>query len=228
LNVPVLAECYRVIAPDLVGFGGSLPDDPSTYPFGIEDWVEYVAALLDGLGIDKADLVGNSLGGWVALRFAVKYPDRVRRAITMGSGGVPGTALPLLTAHSANVVKTVSDMRQNLVDFVVDPSIVPDELVALRLAEGTTESAMTARARTTAARARDRVTLPLSDDVLKQVKCPVLAVHGREDAVISYRASIAVATGAVDADMHLYAHCGHWAQIERATDFNALAQAFLD
>jgi 2-hydroxymuconate-semialdehyde hydrolase len=226
LNVPVLAETYRVIAPDLVGFGGSLPEDPSTYPFGIEDWVEYVAALLEGLGIGKADLIGNSLGGWVALRFAVKY--RVRRAITMGSGGVPETALPLLTAHSGNVVRTEDDMRRNLAEFVVDPSIVPDELVSLRLAEASTESAMAARARTTAARARDRVTFPLSDDVLTQVKCPVLAVHGREDALISYRASIAVATGAADADMHLYAHCGHWAQIERAADFNALAQSFLD
>jgi len=227
LNVPALAPSFRVVAPDLVGFGASLPDNPSSYPFGIENWVEYVMALLDALDIEQADFVGNSLGGWVALSLAITHPDRVRRMITMGTGGVPGSALPLLGEHTTSVDRTREGMRQNLVDFVVDPSIVSDDLIDLRLAEGSSDAAVASRLGTTAARTRDRVALPLSDEALGGVQCPVLAAHGREDALISYRASVAVATMVPNADMHLFAHCGHWAQIERADDFNKQALAFL-
>jgi pimeloyl-ACP methyl ester carboxylesterase len=226
LNIPALASSFRVIAPDLVGFGASLPDDPAKYPFSLENWLEHVITLLDRLEIAQADFIGNSLGGWVSLWLAIKHPDRVRRMITMGTGGVPETHLPLLTQH-LHLDRTREAMRQNLVDFTVDPSIVTEELIDLRFAESSSEVALAARTATSDARMRDRLVFSLSDEALRQVKCPVLAIHGREDPMISYQASVAVATQVPDAEMHLYAHCGHWAQIERPEDFNKQALAFL-
>src|SRR3546814_15295548 len=81
----LLAKRFRVIAPDMFGFGYS--DSKGR----IEDkqiWVDQIAALLDGLGIDKVSMVGNSFGGGIALAFTIAHPDRVERAVLMGPAGL--------------------------------------------------------------------------------------------------------------------------------------------
>ncbi|MGH3097948.1 MAG: alpha/beta fold hydrolase [Streptosporangiales bacterium] len=80
-----LLDDVQVVAPDLRGRGGSaeLPG-----PFGMARHAEDAVAVLDALGIDKAVVVGHSMGGFVALVLAHRRPDRVRRLVLV-DGGLP-------------------------------------------------------------------------------------------------------------------------------------------
>ena len=93
LNMPELAKRFRVIAPDMFGFGYS--DSKGR----IEDkqiWVDQLVALLDNLGIDKVSMVGNSFGGGITLAFMIAHPDRVERAVLMGPAGLEFPITPAL------------------------------------------------------------------------------------------------------------------------------------
>jgi 2-hydroxymuconate-semialdehyde hydrolase len=82
-----LARARRVIAPDLVGFG--FTERPADVSYDMDTWVAQAVGVLDALGIEQADLVGNSFGGALALALAIRHPQRVRRLVLMGSVGVP-------------------------------------------------------------------------------------------------------------------------------------------
>ncbi len=86
LTIPALSRSYRVIAPDMVGFGFS--DRPKGVQYSKETWIAQAIGLLDALGIDKADVVGNSFGGAIALGMAIRHPKRVGRLALMGAVGV--------------------------------------------------------------------------------------------------------------------------------------------
>lgn len=79
-----LAEHHRVIAPDLPGFGRSLPLAP---PVSYAAYADVLARLLTGLGIARADVAGFSMGGGIALTFAKHYPERLRKLVLIGSAG---------------------------------------------------------------------------------------------------------------------------------------------
>ncbi|WP_338121889.1 alpha/beta fold hydrolase, partial [Morganella morganii] len=79
--MPELARQARVIAPDMVGFG--FTDRPAGQRYDMDSWVRQAVGLLDALGIEKTDLVGNSFGGALALALAIRHPQRVRRLVLM-------------------------------------------------------------------------------------------------------------------------------------------------
>ena len=118
-----LGEDLDVVAPDLVGFGETSHPDPA--PYGPAAWIalrmEQLLALMDHLGVDRADLVGNSLGGALTLNMAIHHPERVRRMILMGSGGPPFQVGPelmaLLTFYDD---PTAERLRSVLESFVYD------------------------------------------------------------------------------------------------------------
>ncbi|MBP6618003.1 MAG: alpha/beta fold hydrolase, partial [Burkholderiaceae bacterium] len=89
LVMPVLAQQARVIAPDMVGFGFTDRLDLSQpgQRYDMDTWVRQAVGVLDALGIEKTDLVGNSFGGALALALSIRHPQRVRRLVLMGSVG---------------------------------------------------------------------------------------------------------------------------------------------
>ncbi|MGC1213568.1 MAG: alpha/beta fold hydrolase, partial [Micromonospora sp.] len=91
-NVDALAQRFRVVVPDLPGYGRSSKDVDQSDPFG--DLAAAVRGLLDARGIDRAHLVGNSYGGAAALRLTLDQPDRVGRLVLMGPGGIGTTRRP--------------------------------------------------------------------------------------------------------------------------------------
>jgi pimeloyl-ACP methyl ester carboxylesterase len=83
LVLPALAENFRVLAPDMVGFGFS--ERPANIQYGVQTWADQVVGLMDTLELPTAHLVGNSFGGAIALRIATQHPDRVGKLVLMGS-----------------------------------------------------------------------------------------------------------------------------------------------
>jgi pimeloyl-ACP methyl ester carboxylesterase len=87
---PVLAEQHRVFAPDWPGFGES---DAMPITWRVEECVEFLANLLDALGLKRANLIGVSMGGGFALGFTIRAPEKVERLVLVNSGGL-GREIP--------------------------------------------------------------------------------------------------------------------------------------
>ncbi|MDX1269635.1 MAG: alpha/beta fold hydrolase, partial [Oceanisphaera sp.] len=129
LVMPELARQRRVIAPDMLGFGYS--ERPANPDYQRDVWVEHAIGVLDALGIEQADLVGNSFGGGIALALAIRYPHRVRRLVLMGSVGV---SFPITDGLDRvwGYEPSFQTMRSLMDTFAYDRALVTDELAELR------------------------------------------------------------------------------------------------
>jgi pimeloyl-ACP methyl ester carboxylesterase len=225
LVIPALAERFHVIAPDMVGFGYT--DRPSDVEFSVQTWADQTVALMDSLNIGSAGLVGNSFGGAIALRIAVQHPDRVDRLVLMGSMGVD---FPITEGLERvwGYTPSFENMRGVLDVFAYNRELVPDELAEVRyrasMQPGFQESFA---AMFPAPRQRWVEAMRTPDDDLRKIPHDTLVIHGREDQVIPEQTSIALHQMIDRADLHVFAHCGHWVQIERSADFNRLVGDFL-
>ncbi|MFD6514523.1 alpha/beta fold hydrolase [Rhodococcus sp. NPDC060176] len=222
LNLPAISEHGRCIAIDSIGYGQSIVAEGTKY--GIREWVRHAVRVLDALGIEKTWIVGNSLGGWLAFQFAIDFPERLLGIVSMGTGGAKLTGA--LAGHS-NPTLTEEGIRKTLELFVVDKSLVTDELVALRYQSALNDTASDRLADVVAARDRDRQELPLDFDVLARLEIPVLLIHGVQDVVIPVSRTWELLNLIPHADAHIFSQCGHWSQVERAEDFNTVITRYL-
>lgn len=222
LNLPELAQVGRCIAIDSIGYGQTVVADDTKY--GIRAWVKHVVRVLDALDIEKTWIVGNSLGGWLAFQFAIDHPERLLGIVSMGTGGAKLTGA--LQGH-ANPTLTTEGIRKTLELFVVDKSLVTDELVSLRYDSALNDTASDRLADVVAARDRDRNELPLDFDVLAQLDLPVLLIHGAQDQVIPVSRTWELLNVIPHADAYIFSQCGHWSQVERAADFNQIVTRYL-
>ena len=129
LVMPALAQQARVIAPDMVGFGYT--ERPQGFVYSMDAWVRQAVGLLDALGIERTDLVGNSFGGGLSLALAIANPERVRRLVLMGSAGV---SFPLTEGLDAvwGYTPSVENMRAIMDYFAFDQGLMSDDLARLR------------------------------------------------------------------------------------------------
>jgi 2-hydroxymuconate-semialdehyde hydrolase len=222
LNLPSLAEHGRCIAIDSIGYGQTVVAPGTEY--GIREWVEHAVRVLDALGIEKTWIVGNSLGGWVGFQLAIDHPERLLGIVSMGTGGAKLTKA--LAGHS-NPQLTEAGIRKTLETFVVDTSLVTDDLVSLRYRSALNDTASDRLAEVVAARDRDREALPLDMEVLGRLDVPVLLIHGTQDVVIPVSRTWELLQVLPRADAHIFSQCGHWSQVERAEEFNRLIGAWL-
>lgn len=222
LNLPELSEHGRCIAIDSVGYGQTVAAEGIQY--GIKEWVRHAVRTLDALGIEKTWIVGNSLGGWLAFQFAIDFPERLLGIVSMGTGGAKLTGA--LKGHS-NPVLTEEGIRNTLEMFVVDKSLVTDELVSLRYQSALNDTASDRLADVVAARDRDRTELPLDFDVLAKLDIPVLLIHGVQDVVIPVSRTWELLNTIPSSDAHIFNQCGHWSQVEKASEFNEVVGSYL-
>ncbi|HEP8974108.1 alpha/beta fold hydrolase [Pseudomonas sp. VI4.1] len=225
LVMPELAKGRRVIAPDMLGFGYS--ERPADQQYSQQRWVEHAIGVLDALGIQQADIIGNSFGGGLALALAIRYPERVRRLVLMGSVGVSFPITPGLDAVWG-YTPSFEEMRRLLDVFAYDRGLVTDELAELRyqasIRPGFQESFA---AMFPAPRQRWIEALCSDERAIRALPQETLVIHGREDKVIPLSASLALADLIPNSQLHVYGHCGHWTQIEQADRFARLVEDFL-
>lgn len=227
-NIDDLSASFRVLAPDLPGFGATETPDGAEASFGIRYWADSLLEFVGALDLGPTAFVGNSLGGWVAVDLAARHPEVVRQLVLMGTGGVQGKITSIL-ARNQEGFETLDrdDIRRQLTHFVYDPSIISDELVEARYAETLKPGALERFNATAAARRRDRSENPLRQETLEALDVPTLVIHGRDDVVIPPERSWQVTELVPNSELHIFSRCGHWVQVERAPDFNALVTRFL-
>lgn len=225
LVMPALAQRARVIAPDMVGFGYS--ERPPGFDYTMDAWVQQALGLLDALGLERADLVGNSFGGGLALALAIRHPQRVRRLVLMGSVGVPFEITPGLDAVWG-YEPSLQAMRGLLDLFAFDRALVSDELAQLRYQASIQPGFQASYASMfPAPRQRWVDAMASPEQAIRSLPHETLIIHGREDRVIPLSNAYTLAQWLPRMQLHVFGRCGHWTQIEHANRFATLVGDFL-
>lgn len=216
---------FRVVAPDMHGFGFTERTDHDVYT--MNNWVRQTIQLFDALDIKKAHLVGNSFGGALALSMAIKYPERVDKLVLMGSMGVPFPityGLDQVWGYSPSE----ANMEELLEIFTYDHSFATPELIKTRyessIQPGFHESfsSMFPEPRQKGVEA-----MAGNKDYIRDIQNETLIIHGREDRVIPLQTSLDLVKQIKNSELHIFGKCGHWTQIERSEDFAQLVTNFL-
>ena len=225
LVMPALAQQARVIAPDMVGFGYT--ERPQGFVYSMDAWVRQAVGLLDALGIERTDLVGNSFGGALSLALAIAHPERVRRLVLMGSAGV---SFPLTEGLDAvwGYTPSVENMRAIMDYFAFDQGLMSDDLARLRFEASIRPGFQEAfAAMFPAPRQRWIEALASAEADIRALPHQALVIHGREDRVIPLSTSLTLSSWIQRSQLHVYGQCGHWTQIEHAARFARLVGDFL-
>jgi 2-hydroxymuconate-semialdehyde hydrolase len=224
LTMPVLAEKFRVIAPDMVGFG--FTERPANVSYTMDMWVSHALSLMDALKIEKAHLVGNSFGGGLALALALKAPDRVHRLVLMGAAG---TKFQLTDGLDAvwGYKGTLEHMKELVGLFAFNKNLVSDDLAKLRYEASIRPGFQEAfSAMFPAPRQRWVDALASDEGKIKTMAHETLIIHGRDDAIIPLQASLRLHDLIPKSQLHVFGQCGHWTQIEHSARFNQLLLNF--
>lgn len=233
-NLPVFAPFFRTLIIDQPGFGASDGIDFEGDYFTHS--ADVVVGLMDELGIDKAHLVGNSLGGGVSVRASLDHPDRVDRLALMGPGGMttrlftPEPTLGHTRLYDFNAAP--GPTRDKLATFmrgmVFDDKFVTEDMIDDRFERsqrpGVAESFE--RMRVSFLSQEGKFAMELWREA-HRIHHETLLLWGREDLINPYDGGLFAFSQMPNASLHVMARCGHWAQIEQAHEFNRVVIGFL-
>ncbi|MEZ0362955.1 4,5:9,10-diseco-3-hydroxy-5,9,17-trioxoandrosta-1(10),2-diene-4-oate hydrolase [Mycobacterium sp. pUA109] len=230
-NIGVLAQRFHVLAVDQPGYG--LSDKRAEHPQFNRYAATALKGLFDQLGLGRTPLVGNSLGGGTAVRFALDYPELAGRLVLMGPGGL---SVNLFAPDPTEGVKKLSAFsmeptRENLEAFlkvmVYDKKLITPELVEQRFALASTpESLAAARAMGMSFSGAD-FELGMMWREVYRLRQPVLLMWGREDRVNPLDGALVAVKTIPRVQLHVFGQCGHWVQVEKFDEFNKLTADFL-
>lgn len=222
-NYPFLAENgYRVIVPDLIGYGYS--DKPEDVDYHIDFFVECVKQTLDVIGVDKVTLIGNSLGGAIAIRYALTYPDQVEKLNLMAPGGIEDQP-SYFTMPGMQIMKEVFTGGQNkdsLEQFirrglVYDESVVDEQLVNERW--GIFQQQNT--------KVITSMVVPNMEDQLGELRCPIIAFWGANENMMPETGIAKLTKKCKNIRLTIVSECGHWVMVEHKDLFNRMTLDFL-
>ena len=235
-NIDALAHQFRVIVPDMPGYGRSAKGVDQSDPFGY--LADMIRRLIDELGIATAHLIGNSYGGAAALRLALDTPHRVDRLVLMGPGGIgttrgaPTAGLKSLLSYYSGTGPSRDKLEAFIRNYLVyDGASIPDALIDTRYAasvdpEVVADPPLRRPSGPMALRTLWRMDLT-RDRRLKQLATPTLVLWGRNDKVNRPAGGPMLANLMPNADLVMTSRTGHWLQWERADLFNKLCVDFL-
>lgn len=226
LQIPDLAKRYRVISFDNRGSGRT---DAPDQPYSIKMMAEDTAGLMDALAIDKAHVLGVSMGGYIAEELAMTYPGRVTGLVlATTSVGPYMLKISVLQAHARQALAGMSPMTsfQIMLPFMFndrcfeDPGVV-EMAVGTIAGHSSTPPHILARQMTACAEhdARDRIS---------QISAPTLVLAGKEDPFVPFSLSQELAASIPGAKLRVLEGGGHGFSASMATRFNQAVLEFLD
>ncbi|HQR03207.1 MAG: alpha/beta fold hydrolase [Proteobacteria bacterium] len=224
LNYPELvAAGYRVVLPDLVGYGFS--SKPENAEYTLDFFVDCLHKTLKTIGVTRYSLLGNSLGGAVALQYTLSYPEHVEKLIIMAPGGVedqpdyfkmPG--MQAMREIFGAGPMTPDKLRMFMENYMVfDKSVVTDRLIEERMAIMKLMNPQVIKT----------MKVPNLESRLGEIKCPVLAFWGMNENMMPETGIMKLAKKIIDIRMVLISRCGHWVMAEHRDMFNRTCVDFL-
>jgi 2-hydroxy-6-oxonona-2,4-dienedioate hydrolase len=223
-TVPALSQKYRVIVPDQLGFGQSAKP---MINYRVGTYVDFLDKFLERVGVERATLVGNSMGGWVAALYALEHPGRVERLVLVDAAGFkPPPDLDIAALSGLNP-STRAGMRQlaslvfyNKAIFTSDTAIDLALEQRMSMGDGYTIQSLVESIH----RGEDML-----DGRLSALKKPTLIIWGREDGLTPLaREGERFKREIPGAQLIVFDACGHVPQIEKAMEFNAALLKFLE
>lgn len=225
LSIQGLKNQFRLLAPDLAGFGYT--QTPTDILYSRQLWLDQIIAFLDVTGVDKVNVIGNSFGGSLALALAIHYPARINKLILMGSVGVPFELTPGLDAVWG-YEPTLENMRAIMRIFAYDQRLVGDDLVRIRYEASKRPGVQEAfSAMFPAPRQHWVEAMAHPESEIRGIPHKTLLIHGRDDKVIPLSTSLTLQQWIDDSQLHVFGRCGHWTQIEHAAAFAQLVTNFI-
>ena len=225
LVLPHLAQNFRTIAPDIVGFG--FTERPEGISYDMEIWLKHALGFIDAMEIEKAHVVGNSFGGALSVALAVHAPERVSRLVLMGSVGLEFELTQGLD-FTWGYTPSLDNMRKLLDLFAYNRALVTDELAQLRYEASMRSGVQEAYAAMFPAPRQDGIRKICSQEAdVKNIEHETLIIHGRDDLVIPVSCSEDLFRCIRNSQLHIFGNCGHWTQIEHNRRFNQLVTDFL-
>ena len=228
-NIDAFSEKYRTILLDCPGFNKS--DTVITGDARDVLNARAIKGLMDELNIEKAHLVGNSMGGASALSFSLEFADRLDKMVLMGAGGggqsmfspMPLEGIKLLVTLYQN--PSLEALKKMIEVFVYDPSLMSDELIESRFENMMRKPEHLENFMKSFAKSKLIVTDFTPD--LSKIGAETFIIWGRDDRFCPLDHGLKFLWGIPNADLHILSQCGHWAQWEHAEKFNTLTLDFL-
>jgi pimeloyl-ACP methyl ester carboxylesterase len=233
--LPAFARHHRCLVLEFPGFGVS--DDWGGHPMITAQGA--VVPFLDALGIDRIDIIGNSMGGGVGISVAINAPHRVGRLVSVGGIGTnvfsPGPSEGIRLLQDFTEEPSRDALIRWLHSMVFDPAVVTDQLIEERWALATDPETLTAARRMygkaafaamMAAMAASDLPLPWAQ--MHKVSAPTLLVWGRDDRVSPLDMALIPMRTIPHAELHVFPRCGHWAMIEAKEGFESVVLGFLN
>lgn len=217
------ARYFRVLVPDMPGFGRTAKPDPADYDYSQQNRTRHLLSFMDALGINRAHLIGNSMGGATALGVAMEEPGRVGKLVLMGSAGLAiANPDPSYMKNLTGYDYTIEGMRR-IVSALTAPGFEIDEQsVEYR------HTLMQDAAARAALKAIVAHKLTYDRDAIATVRTPTLVVGGKEDQVAVLARTYGYLELLENSWGFVLPHVGHWAMIEAPGEFLAVTTAFLD
>ncbi|MGY1813605.1 alpha/beta fold hydrolase [Blastococcus sp. SYSU D00820] len=228
-NVSAFAQRYRVIAYDYPGHGMTTP---AGRPLELPDYVAHLLGLLDALGVARAHLNGESLGGWIAVKTAYAHPERVGRIVLNTPGGAlsdPAVRDRIRTL-SQGAADDPSDerIRARVSWLMADPASVTQELVDVRRTIYAQEPFAESMRHIMCLQDGDvRARNMIRDEELAAITAPALVVWTSDDPSGPAAVGLRMAELLPNGRFALVDGAGHWPQWERHRHFNDLVLGFL-
>ena len=224
-NYPVFAAAgYRIIVPDLPGYGAS--DKPDTL-YTLDFFVAALSGLLDALDIQRCVLVGNSLGGAIAIKLALDQPQRVSRLVLMAPGGLMEKEQYYLqmegiqkmgAAFAKGELHDAGGMRRLLALQLFDESLISDETVNERVAVVRQQPVCVL----------STMQVPNMTSRLGELQCPILGFWGMNDKFCPVSGAQTMMQHCQNIRFVLLSECGHWVMVEHRELFNRECLAFFE
>jgi len=226
---PLVAAGYRVILMDCPGWSKS---DPIVCSGSRSDLnARALKGLLDAIDIDRAHLIGNSMGGHSAVAFALANPQRVGKLVLMGGGTGGASPFAPMPTEGIKLLQglyrepTIDNLKKMMNVFVYDTSELTEELFQTRL-----DNMLSRRDHLenfVASLAANPRQFPDFGPRLAEIKAQTLIVWGSNDRFVPMDTGLRLLAGLPDAELHVFNRCGHWAQWEHADTFNRMVLDFL-
>ena len=228
--VPHVRAGYRVHAIDMLGHGYTGKPD---YRYEIPRYVDHLLGYLDAVQVQRAHLVGESLGGWVAGWLASEHPERVASLQLLAAGGTKANPAVMDRIRSSTRQAVETDdlglTRKRLELLMSNPTAdVSDELVAVRHAIYHTKEFRENLDNLLCLQDMDtRQRNLLREDRMARISAPTLVVWGHDNPFGDVPEARLMAEAIPGAQLVLYPECGHWPQHEHAAEYNELSVGFL-
>ena len=228
-TLEALADDYRLFAPDLPGYGGS---DAPNVSYSMDYFLDFLDVFLDGLGLEDATLVGLSMGGGVALGYALREPERVAGLVLVNSYGL-GSDPPRGTASMASPLAWTALrhnralLRWGLGTIVADRRTITDGMVAAAHRLLGRRHAGRAFRRFYRSETGSGSVVSNYSDRLSELSVPTLLVHGADDDLVPVAWSRRARDRIPRARLVVFENCGHWPPREKPEGFARVVASFL-